>query len=264
MQSNNPVLSRAFSSPTSTYQNTPTPSADQLEQMYQAPPAARSGVMTYDEVVVKTGIMLAVVVAGAVVGWMQPGLAMIGLIVGFVLGLVNAFKREPVPPLMLAYAAFMGVFLGGISWMFERTIVLGDQPLNGIVAQAIIGTMGVFAVSLWAYRSKRIRVTPKFQRGVLIALGGYLVFGVANLIFTIFGNPDSPLGFRTGWLGIAIGLFAITLAALVLILDFDFVEKGVQAGIPARYAWTAAFGLTVTLIWLYVEFLRLLAILRGE
>lgn len=263
MQSNNPVLNRAFSRPTSTYQTTPTPSAEQLEQMYQAPPAARTGVMTYDEVVVKTGIMLAVVVGGAVVGWLQPGLAMIGMIVGLVLGLVNAFKREPVPALMLAYAAFMGLFLGGISFMFERTAVMGE-PLNGIVAQAIIGTLGVFAVSLWAYRSKRIRVTPKFQRGVLIALGGYLVFVVANLLFQIFGSQDSPLGFRSGWFGIAIGLFAITLAALVLILDFDFVEKGVQAGIPARYAWTAAFGLTVTLIWLYVEFLRLLAILRGE
>jgi uncharacterized YccA/Bax inhibitor family protein len=265
MQSNNPVLGRAFGSPTSTYQ-TPAPSAEQLEQMYQAPPAVQPGRMTYDEVVTKTGILLAVVVGGAAVGWLTApsALTMVGLVVGLVLGLVNAFKKEPSPPLMIAYAAFMGLFLGGISFMFERVAVMGTQPLNGIVAQAIIGTMGVFGVSLWAYRSKRIRVTPKFQRGVLIALGGYLVFVVVNLLFQIFGNAASPLGFRTGWFGIAIGLFAITLAALVLILDFDFVEKGVEAGIPAKYAWTAAFGLTVTLIWLYIEFLRLLAILRGE
>lgn len=267
MQSNNPVLSRAFRSPTSTYQ-TPAPSAQELEQMYQTTPAVKTGQMTYDEVVVKTGILLAVVVAGAAVGWQLPGLALPAMIIGLVLGLVNAFKREPVPALMIAYAAFMGLFLGGISFMFENVVVMGDaqtgQPLNGIVAQAIIGTMGVFGVSLWAYRSKRIRVTPKFQRGVLIALGGYMIFSVVNLLFMWFGSSDSPLGFRSGWLGIAIGLFAITLAALVLILDFDFIEKGVQAGIPAKYAWTAAFGLTVTLIWLYIEFLRLLAILRGE
>ena len=265
MQSNNPVLSRAFANPSRTYETQHAPSAEQLERMYEAPPAGplQTGRMTYDDVVVKTGILLAVVVGGAVVGWQMPGLAMIGLIVGLVLGLVNAFKREPTPALMVAYAAFMGLFLGGISWMFETTAVMG-QPLNGIVAQAIIGTMGVFGVALWAYRTKRVRVTPKFQRGVLIALGGYLVFVVVNLLYMIFSSDAGPLGFRSGWLGIAIGLFAITLAALVLILDFDFVEKGVQAGIPAKYAWTAAFGLTVTLIWLYVEMLRLLAILRGE
>jgi uncharacterized YccA/Bax inhibitor family protein len=259
MQSNNPVLSRAFSSPTSTYQS-PAPSAQQLEQMYQAPPAVQTGRMTYDDVVVKLGIMLAVVVGGAVVGWQVPGLAFVGLIVGLVLAFVNIFKREPSPPLMIAYAAFMGLFLGGISVVFQNFM-----PNNGnIVAQAVLGTMGVFAVSLWAYKTRRVRVTPKFQRTVLIALGGYLVFVIFNLVAQLTGLAGGTFGFRSGLLGVLIGLFAIGLAAFVLMLDFDFVEKGVEAGIPEKFAWTAAFGLTVTLVWLYIEMLRLLAILQGE
>jgi uncharacterized YccA/Bax inhibitor family protein len=259
MQSNNPVLSRAFSSPTSAYQ-TPAPSAEQLEQMYQAPPAAQAGRLTYYEVVVKLGIMLAFVVGGAVVGWQLPGLSLVGLIVGLILAFVNIFKREPSPPLMLAYAAFMGLFLGGISVVFQNYM-----GANGnIVAQAVVGTMGVFAVSLWAYKTRRVRVTPKFQRTVLIALGGYLVFVIFNLVAQLAGWAGGTFGFRSGLLGIAIGLFAIALAAFILMLDFDFIEKGVEAGIPAKFAWTAAFGLTVTLVWLYIEVLRLLAILQGE
>jgi uncharacterized YccA/Bax inhibitor family protein len=98
----------------------------------------------------------------------------------------------------------------------------------------------------------------------MIALIGYLVFCVVNLLFQVFGSSDSPFGFRQGLFGILIGLFAVGLAAFCLILDFDFIEQGVRNGLPARFAWTAAFGLTVTLVWLYIEMLRLLAILRGE
>ncbi|MGH3926442.1 MAG: Bax inhibitor-1/YccA family protein, partial [Pseudonocardiaceae bacterium] len=162
-----------------------------------------------------------------------------------------------------------GLFVGGISFAFENMQV-GTRAdgtaitLDGIVAQAVLATLAVFAVSLWAYRSKKIRVTPKFQRGVMIALGGYLVFVVVNLLFQIFGSSDSPFGFRQGIFGILIGLFAVGLAAFCLILDFDFIEQGVKNGLPAKFAWTAAFGLTVTLVWLYIEMLRLLAILRGE
>lgn len=272
MHSNNPVLSRAsgFNGRPGGY-DTPAPSAAQLEDMYAAPPAGPllTGRMTYDDVVVKTGIMFAVLLGTAVISWQTQGrFALIGAIVGLVLGLVNAFKKNPSPPLMLAYAAFQGLFVGGISFMFENMVVSTNADgtsvtMSGIVAQAVIGTLGVFAVALWAYRSKRIRVTPKFQRGVMIALGGYLIFVVFNLIAQLTGLADGTFGFRSGFLGIAIGLFAIALAAFVLILDFDFIENGVKSGMPAKFAWTAAFGLTVTLVWLYVEILRLLAILRG-
>jgi uncharacterized YccA/Bax inhibitor family protein len=257
MQSHNPVLSRAFSSPTSTYQN-PAPSTEQLEQMYQAPPAPQAGRMTYDEVVTKGGITFAVLLVGAVVGWQAPGLFWVGFLVGLVLAFVNIFKREPSPALILAYAGFEGIFLGAISQTLA-TIVSPD-----IVAQAVIGTMGVFGVSLWLYKSRRVRVTSKFRRTVLMAMGGYLVFVIFNFIAQLAGWGDGMFGFRSGGLGIAIGLFAIALAAFVLMLDFDFIDKGVQQGIPAKYAWTAVFGLTVTLVWLYIEMLRLLAILQGE
>lgn len=266
MQSNNPVFSRAegFNGRHATY-DAATPTAQELQDMYAAPPAGplQTGRMTYDDVVVKTGITFAVLLAGAVVGWFYPGLAFVGLIVGLVLGLVNAFKRNPSPALILAYAAFEGLFVGGISQVFEGMQV-GDSTLDGIVAQAILGTLGVFVAALWAYRSGRIRVTPKFQRGVMIALVGYAIFCVVNLLAQVFGWAGGTFGFRDGIVGILIGLFAVGLAALCLVLDFDFIEKGVQAGLPAKFAWTAAFGLTVTLVWLYIEMLRLLAILRGE
>lgn len=265
MQSNNPVFNRTEAFSRRGAVETATPTAGQLEDMYAAPSATpvQTGRMTYDDVVVKTGSTFAVLLVGAVIGWQLPQLFWIGMIVGLVLGLVNAFKREPSPALILAYAAFEGVFVGSVSFMFENLQINGNS-LDGIVAQAVLATLAVFGVSLWAYRSRRIRVTPKFQRGVIIALGGYLVFVLVNLLFQVFGSSDSPFGFRTGLLGILIGLFAVGLAAFCLILDFDFVEQGVRNGLPARYAWTAAFGLTVTLVWLYIEILRLLAILRGE
>ena len=121
----------------------------------------------------------------------------------------------------------------------------------------MLATLAVFAVSLWAYRSKRIRVTPKFQRGVMIALGGYLVFVLVNLLFQIFGSPRQPVRLPAAASSASlIGLFAVGLAAFCLILDFDFIEQGVKNGLPARFAWTAAFGLVVTLVWLYIEMLR--------
>ncbi|MBD0292186.1 MAG: Bax inhibitor-1/YccA family protein [Jiangellaceae bacterium] len=266
MQSNNPVFSRAEAFNRRGAGSEPaTPTAGQLEEMYAAPSATpiQTGRMTYDDVVVKTGITFGVLLIGAVVGWQLPQLFWIGLIGGLIVGLVNAFKREPSPALILAYAALEGVFVGGLSFMFEN-LQWDGTSLRGIVAQAVLATLAVFAASLWAYRSKRIRVTPKLQRGVLIALVGYLVFVLVNFAFQVFGSSASPFGFRTGLFGILIGLFAVGLAALCLILDFDFVEQGVRNGLPARFAWTAAFGLTVTLVWLYVEMLRLLAILRGE
>jgi uncharacterized YccA/Bax inhibitor family protein len=268
MQSSNPVFGRsaAFSGRPGV-QQVPAPSAEKLEQMYAAPSATptQTGRMTYDDVVMRTGATLGVLLIGAVIGWMNTGLFYVGLIGGLILGLVNAFKKEPSPPLILAYAALQGLFVGGISSILEgSTISAGGTPLNGIVAQAIVGTLGVFVASLFVYRSGKVRVTPKFQRGLMMAMGGYLIFVVFNLMAQVFNWTDSPFGFRSGWLGIAIGLFAVGLAAFMLILDFDFIEKGVKEGIPAKFAWTAAFGLTVTLVWLYIEMLRLLAILRGE
>jgi uncharacterized YccA/Bax inhibitor family protein len=225
--------------------------------MYNAPSATgvQTGRMTMDDVVVKTGLMFAVLVPAAAVNFylQNPLLTFGGAIVGLVLALVISFKQSTNPALVLSYAGLEGLFVGGISGIYE-------DFYDGIVAQAVLGTLAVFAVALFAYKSGRVRATPKFQRGVLIAMGGYLVFCLVNLGVVLF--TDNNL--RGGWLGIAIGLFAITLAAAMLILDFDFAEQGVKNGLPERYSWLAAFGLVVTLVWLYIEMLRLIAILRGE
>lgn len=242
---------------------------DDLEQAYRGPAAAPAdtGRMTYDDVIVKTGLVLGVIVAAAFLNALVLGPNMLltfgGAIVGLVLGLVNAFKREPSPALIMAYAAAEGLFLGGISAVFEAT-------WEGIVLQAVLGTTATFVAALFLFKSGTVRVTPKLTKFVLVALVGYALFSVVNVVLMITGASDDPWGLRTGVtifgipLGVLLGLFAVGLAALSLIMDFDAIKRGVEQGAPGRYAWAAAFGIAVTLVWLYIEFLRLLAILRGS
>ena len=234
-------------------------SAEQLNEMYQQPAAGPvdTGRMSYNDVIAKTVMTLGVVLITAVVGWMMPALMLPGAIVGLVLGLVNAFKREPSPALILLYAAAEGLFLGGISQVFE-------QMWPGIASQAVLGTLCVFAVTLALYASGKVRATPKAMRIFMIAMVGYALFSLVNLFLMLFGVTDSMFGLRAGWMGVAIGLVAVFLAAFSLVMDFTAIEQGVRAGAPQKYSWSAAFGLTVTLVWLYVEILRILAILRGN
>lgn len=263
MQSRNPVFNRsdAFSRRGyATFNDAPPASAATLEDMYSAPAATglQTGRMTMDDVVVKTGLMFAVLLPLAALNYViaNPLLTFGGVIVGLVLALVISFKQSTNAGLILAYAGAEGLFVGGISRAFE-------SQWNGIVPQAVLGTLSVFAVALFAYKSGRVRVTPKFQRTVMIAMGGYLVFCLINFGLVMFG-VGGPWGLRSGALGLLIGLFAVGLAAAMLILDFDFAEQGVKNGVPERYSWLAAFGLVVTLVWLYIEMLRLIAILRGD
>ncbi|MCC3272898.1 Bax inhibitor-1/YccA family protein [Arthrobacter zhangbolii] len=241
----------------------------QLQDLYTAPSAKASdmGRMTYDDVIMKTVFCLAVVLVGAavpvfVLPGMATGLMILGALGGFVLGLVNSFKREPVPGLILAYAFLEGMFLGGL------TAVL-DAMYPGVGLQAVLGTLAVFAVTLVLFRSGKVRATPKAVRFFMIAIIGYAVFSLINVGLMIFGGVQDPWGLRGVELfgipmGVFIGVLAIGLAAFSLIMDFTSIEQGVKAGAPERYSWTAAFGLTVTLVWLYVEIIRLLAILRGD
>ncbi len=237
-----------------------------LEQTYAAPPAApvHTGRMTYDDVIIRSAGLLAIVVTTGAVAWFAfPGNALVmivGVIGGLVLGLVNAFKREPSPALIVGYAAFEGLFLGGISYLFEASY-------PGIVVQAVIATFATFAATLALFMSGKVRVTPKSTRIALIAMTGYLVFSLVNFGLMMFGAVDNPWGLRGMTimgipLGIVIGIAAVLLAAWCLVMDFDAIKRGVQGGVPARFAWSAAFGLLVTLVWLYLEFLRLLAIFR--
>ncbi len=234
-------------------------SASTLEQMYGAPSATTrdTGRLTYDDVIMKTGGLFAIIlVTGALTWTLAPQLFWIGMIVGLVLGLVNAFKKNPSPGLIMAYAAAQGVFLGGISFLFE-------SQWQGIVMQAVLATAATFLACLVLYRSGKVRVTAKFTRWLLIAMGGYLLFSLVNFGLLMFGVMDG-WGMRSGPLGILISVVAVGLASAMLIVDFDSIKRGVEQGVPAKFAWTAAFGLVVTLVWMYLEFLRLIAILRGD
>jgi uncharacterized YccA/Bax inhibitor family protein len=266
MQSHNPVLSRnegfATNGRYATFDSAATQTA-QLEQMWAAPPtvpAVRR--MTLDDVVMRTGMMFVLLLAGAVVGWQLPGLTFPAMFVGLGLGIWAALKREPVPALFLAYAAVEGVFVGGISQWYNLSSFGQNNPY--LVQQAVLATFAVFVVSLVAYKVRAIRVTPKFTRMVIIATIGYAVFALLNFVLAMFGVGDG-WGIRgNGTFAILVGLFAVGLAALNLVLDFDFIEQGVANGLPEKYAWTAAFGLVVTLVWLYLEMLRLIALLTGR
>ncbi|GAA2726907.1 Bax inhibitor-1/YccA family protein [Cellulomonas aerilata] len=238
-----------------------------LEGMYNAPTAttAQTGRLTYDDVIVKAGGLLAVVVVAAAATWaLVPQtllfpVMIVGALVGFVLGLVNSFKTNPSPALILAYGVAEGAFIGGISEIYSGLY-------QGIVLQAVLATMATFVACLVLFRSGKVRVTPKFTRWLMVAMVGYLVFSLVNVLLMVFNvGGEGMFGpLRGGFLGVLVGLFAVGLAAAMLIVDFDSIKRGVEQGAPAKFAWTAAFGLVVTLIWMYLEFLRLLAILRGS
>src|SRR5690625_1210316 len=239
---------------------------NQVEQSYYGPSATRAqtGRMTLDDVIMKSALTIGTVVLVAIGAWMlvPPAVFMpvmlTGLLVGFVLGLVNAFKKVPSPGLILGYAIAEGVFLGAISKVFS-------QAYSGAVMQAVVATFVTFGVCLALYKSRLVKVNARFTRIVVLATIAYAVFCLVNLGVMFFA-PDAfgPWGLRSGLLGIGIGLIAVVLASLNLMLDFEFISQGVRNGVDRRYAWSAAFGLTVTLVWLYIEFLRLAAIFAGR
>jgi uncharacterized YccA/Bax inhibitor family protein len=246
-----------------------------LERMYGSPSATTVDTrrMTYDDVIIKTAGLLAVLIAAAAATWvLAPQLFFVGMIVGLVLGLVNAFKRTPSPTLIVAYAIAEGVFLGGISYFVENSF--GTQGgvelgLDSIVVQALLATGATFVATLLLFTSGKVRVTPKATRFFFVAMVGYGIFSLVNFGLMWFGGMDG-WGLRSNVevmgipLGVLIGVVAVALAAYSLIMDFDSIKRGVERGAPAQFAWTAAFGLVVTLVWLYLEFLRILAILRGN
>ena len=166
-----------------------------------------------------------------------------------------SFRRVVSPPLVLAYAAIEGVFIGLISNLY-------NARFDGIVVQAVIGTFVAAGVTLAAYKFFNIQVTPKFQKIVVLATIAFAALMLGNLVFSLF--TGGGLGLRGGLIGIGISAIAIVLAVLNLVLDFDYIERGVQMGAPASESWRGAFGLTVTMVWLYVELLHILSLLRGN
>jgi uncharacterized YccA/Bax inhibitor family protein len=219
--------------------------------------------MTIDDVVVKTVTLLGLTGIAAIAAWnlipdSYAGAAWIGAaVVGLVLGLIISFSRMANPVLVIAYAIIEGVFVGMVSKTYQEFF-----GYNGIVLQAVVATFGVFFLMAALYRAKVIRATPKFTRGLIAVIGGLFAVMLVNFVLSLFGFHT---GIRdNGPLGYIFSLVCIVVAALSFILDFDQIEQGVRMGLPQRYSWTAAFGILVGLIWLYLEILRLLSYLQGS
>jgi uncharacterized YccA/Bax inhibitor family protein len=213
--------------------------------------------MTIDDVVTRTAIMFAVLVTVGAAAWtlnLGGGALMVGFIGGFILAMVNSFSKTVKPALAIAYAAFQGLALGTISNLY-------NTMYDGIVSQAILVTLSAFAGMLFAFKSGRIRVTPKFTKVLMTALIGYLALAVVSMV-TFFITGSSV--YNIGGLGLIIAAGGMVLAAFFLILDFDSIQKGIAVGAPESESWRAAFGLMVTIVWLYLEVLRVLSILRGN
>jgi uncharacterized YccA/Bax inhibitor family protein len=230
--------------------------------------------MTIDSVVQRTGITLGVTAVVAALTWVLTGdssvlgpdgdqaraslylLSMVGAFAGFGLSLANSFKRVVSPALVLAYAAFEGLFIGAFSKVMEASFG------GGLVIGAVLGTIGAVAGTLAAYKFFDIQVSSRFRTWVVAAMFGFVALSLLDFVLAMFSNSFGFNGFGT--MGLVSSFIGLGLGVLMLILDFDFVERGIQAGLPERESWRAAFGLTVTIIWIYIELLRILAILRGN
>ena len=229
-----------------------------------------AGTMTLNGTVNKTAILLVLTLAGALFTWSQfsaalaagsPGAVMPyvwgGAIGGFIVALVTVFKKQWAPITAPLYAVLEGLFLGAVSAMFELRF-------PGIVMQAVGLTFGTLAALLLAYRSGLIKATENFKLGVVAATGGIALLYLVQIGLQYFGFKGMGFIHDSSLIGIAFSGFVVVIAALNLVLDFDFIEQGVEQRAPKYMEWYGAFGLLVTLVWLYLEMLRLLSKLQSR
>ena len=278
MKSNNPVFARSEEfnrAGANAYGNQTYPGGDPASWGTGTPTETGAGSrMTIDTVVQKTAISILLVFVTAFATWWWIGdmtsgnvvdeealgraslLAMVGAGGAFLLSLVNSFKRVISPGLVIAFAAAEGVALGAISKFFDA------QFGEGIITQAVFGTFAAFAGTLAAYKFFDIKVGNKFRTFVVAGMFGMVGLGLLSLLLSFFGIQTGLFGF--GALGLMMSVVGLVLGVFMLILDFDFVEQGVAAGLPEHESWRAAFGLTVSLVWIYTNLLRILAIIRGD
>ncbi len=281
MQSNNPVFRRSEEfnrGGSNAYGNqgyasdpaqwgTGTPGAPT-----QAP--VTTGPMTIDSVVQKTAITLGVVILAAAATWiLTPDIAtattaddlaplygamIIGSLGAFALSLVNSFKRIISPALVLAFAVLEGVALGALSKVFEAAFPAAE----GLVTQAVVGTFAAFGGTLAAYKFFNIQVGSKFRKFVIAAMFGMIALSLFEVVLGLFSAELGLFGF--GGMGLLFSVVGLVLGIFMLILDFDFVEQGIANQIPERESWRAAFGMTVSLVWIYTNLLRILAIFSQD
>ena len=289
MRSNNPVFNRSeefnrassnaygnqtYAGSGQAYPGYGDTSSDPATWGTGTPGQVDQGRMTVDSVVQKTAISIALVFATAFATWWWIGdvidgnvvdndalgrasmLAMLGAGGAFLLSLVNSFKRVISPALVMLFAAAEGVALGAVSKFFDASF--GD----GIVTQAVLGTFAAFAGTLAAYKFFDIKVGNKFRTFVVAGMFGMVGLGLLSLVLSFFGIQTGLFGF--GGIGLVFSIVGLVLGIFMLILDFDFVEQGVAAGIEERESWRAAFAMTVSLVWIYTNLLRILAIFSSD
>ncbi|MFC3504395.1 Bax inhibitor-1/YccA family protein [Micromonospora krabiensis] len=270
MKTSNPVLARlgqaaerersAGYAPTGPYGAPGIPQQYPTEAGYPAAPPTVAP-MSIDDVVVKTVTLLGIVGVMAVAAWVLVPDALLGAawigaaMVTLVLGLIISFSRMANPALVVAYAVVEGVFVGVVSKFFE-------SRYDGIVLQAAVASFGIFFLMAMLYKVRAIRATPAFVKGVTAAIVGLFAVMLINFVLALFGVNT---GLRDGSpLAIGFSLVCIVVASLSFVLSFKEIEDGVRMGLPQRYAWVAAFGILVSLVWLYFEILRLLSYFQGD
>lgn len=278
MQSNNPIFTRnaEFNGRGGAVQTDPSQWQIDLNGGSPAHTEVGTGRMTIDTVVEKTAITLGLVIAAAAVAWVFIGqivdanvvnddavakayaLTLVGGLGGFALVMVNAFKKVTSPALVMGYAVMEGLFVGAFSKLIT-TFISADAS---IIFGAVLGTFAAVGGTLAAYKFFDIQVGAKFRKIVIASLMGFVAVSLLSLVMSFFGsslgvNGFGPVGFVFACLGLVLGVF-------MLILDFDFVEKGIEAGLPERESWQAALGLTVTIVWIYTNILRILAIINND
>lgn len=248
IRSSNPAFSRGVGFQTA------TPTAGELETMYGAQPR-----MTIDDVVIHTLGLLALLGAAAAVGWViAPSGGSIGLAAGLgalALSFVIGFSRVIRPALVVVFAALEGLFIGVISRIYEASYA-------GIVPQALLGTGLIFGGMLLAYRSGRLRATPRMRKIVFSTLLGVVGLGLIDLVLRATTGSHLPVLNDATPIGILFSIGILVVASLQFILDFDFIERAIAAGAPKSEAWRASYGLLVGFVWVYLELLRLLSKLR--
>jgi len=246
-------------------------SAEDLQKLYElnSDNTVAERPMTFESTLVRSVIGFAVLLLGGVIGWFvvasNPAISGVVLTVSgigaFVLAMVNIFKREPVPALILLYALLEGVLLGGLSMMYNTL-------WDGIVIQAVIGTVAVFAVTLALFASGKVRVTKRATQVFYIVVLSYLVFSLVNIVLMVTGVNNDPWGLEGIKvfgipLGVIFGILLVLMAAYALVMDFTMIQTGIANKAPAKYEWTGVFSIMLTVVWLYMQILRVLAISRS-
>lgn len=225
-------------------------------------PVTDGAVMTMENTIQKVVFSFVTLLATAGIGWFIPKLLLPALLVGLVLGLVNSFKKEPSAPLILIYAAAEGLVVGAFSSLLEAYY-------PGIAVQAVMATFVVIGVTLALFASGKIRESARATKIFMIALLSYLAFSLLNLVLMVTNVTSNPWGLRGDVhilgmpLGLILGVLAVIMGAYSLVMDFTFIQNGVRNRVPEKYGWTGAFGVVVTVVWLYLEIIRTFAIAKN-